>query len=569
MKIVTKIDDFLEQDRNIIFLSAIFLLIIALPLLILGGNAPYDVWDNLDSNVVGRKLMADSNLFFVGNYTSVPQIMSGVPRVSLGSELNLFILLAKVFSPAESLAVNRFLQIMIGFFGMFLLCRHYIIKNNGALPAAIVAILFAILPFWSSGCLSIAMQPLVLFSFLRIRDNKHKKWDWVILAVYPVVSSLVVFGFFFFCFLFVFFCRDWLKNRRINWLLFTALLVLSVLSIVTQYREILCLFADNGFVSHRTESTRAQAIMSFSKCMESAKEYFLQGQNHSSSNHYLIWWFCASFVFFKLLITEKINKKIIILLLIIAAICLFSNLLHWKPLHAIVNTISVFQLFNIERFYTLFPILWFIVFAYTINEIPKHQYTLCFFALIFIVQLQYSGKHDYTYNGLRKKYIYHIQDEKTMSFDEYYAENIFNDIKRTIGKPVDSYRVAALGIHPAQLLYNGFYTIDGYCANYDVKYKHLFGNLIRGELNRDKKLEIYFDKWGSRCYLFDDEVGKFGNYRANQTETSALDIDYDIMKQLNCRYIISSVKIENLGEHLRLQSEFQNDLWKIYLYEVI
>lgn len=156
--------NYIDKDRNVLLFSFLFLLIFSLPLLLLEGNIPYEVWDNLDSNVAWRKILIDNSLLFADSRQIVPQMMD-IPRSSLSGELNVFILLAKIFSPATSLGINRFIEIMIGFIGMFLLCRKYITKDNSALPAAITAILFAILPFWSSGCLSIAAQPLVLYSF--------------------------------------------------------------------------------------------------------------------------------------------------------------------------------------------------------------------------------------------------------------------------------------------------------------------------------------------------------------------------------------------------------------------
>ena len=138
MKFWNKIVILLDKNRNVIVLSFLFLLAFSLPLLLLGGNIPYDIWDNLDSTVVWRKILIDNHLIFANSYQLIPQMMD-VSRFSLGGELNLLVLLAKIFSPATSLGVNRFLQIMIGFIGMFLLCRKYIIRNcNRVFPVAVV-----------------------------------------------------------------------------------------------------------------------------------------------------------------------------------------------------------------------------------------------------------------------------------------------------------------------------------------------------------------------------------------------------------------------------------------------
>jgi hypothetical protein len=187
--------------------------------------------------------------------------------------------------------------------------------------------------------------------------------------------------------------------------------------------------------------------------------------------------------------------------------------------------------------------------------------------ILFFLQLGYSIFNDYSYRALLKRNILCIDTKKDPTFNEFYSPALFQDIIQYIGKPVDSYKVGALGFHPAVLLYNGFYTIDGYVANYELKYKHLFGKLIQEELNKNKEIENYFYSWGSRCYIFDDQIGKF-NIQSDIAETESLDLNYEILKSMNCQYIISCVKIENLGEHLILQSIFENKMWTIYLYNV-
>ena len=558
-----------DNEKLIISFSFFFLVLLSLPLFILGGDCPYLPWDSLDCAVAWRKVLVDNNILFATNYTIIPQVMSGVPRASLGSELSLLMFLAYIFPSAYSLAVNRFLQIMIGFLGMYLLCRKYLIKNHTPIASVVVALLFAILPFHTDGCLSIAMQPLILYSFLRIRDKKHKIWDWLVIAIYPFCSIFITWGFFFIFFLFVIFCLNLLKNKKINWNLFAALAVLLILGLITQYREILVVFTDNGYVSHRTESTREQAVLfSFKEVLSKAKTFFFHGQGHVPSNHYYILYFIILFIIFRYIIIQKMNRRIIVLLTAFITICFYASITKWQPVFNIVYNIHIFRLINIERFYSLFPLLLFIIFAYTLNDIPRFKYSLLLFILIFGIQLHYSLKNDYTYYGLWKKYI--RNSNISLTFNEFYSEDLFKNIKMSIGIPTDSYRVAALGFHPSVLFYNGFYTIDGYLNNYNLKYKHLFGELIRKELDKNNRLQIYFDKWGNRCYLLDDENGFwFGGYRTPNTRTTSLDVRYDILNNLNCQYIISCVEIENLNNSLELQNIFENNVYKIYLYKVI
>ena len=564
MIILDKTKNFWDTDRNIFVLSFLFLLVISLPLLLLGGNVPYTVWDNLDSNVVWRKLIIENHLIFADNNTIIHQMMD-VPRSSLGGELNLFVLLAKIFPSAVSLGVNRFLQIMIGFIGMFLLCRKYIIVDKRALFAAIVSILFAILPHWSSGCLSVAAQPLVVYSFLRIRDRESTIWNWIVIVLYPFVSSFIVFGFFFYVLLFAIFCFDWYKSKKIHLSLFFALLVLSILSIVAEWRNIMAFFVETSFISHRTEF--APVFLSFGATIKEFIVYCIYGQPHAPSKHFVILFVSIVIFFYSWLKYKKPNLKLTTVLMLFFFIAGFASIEKWTPVKYALTSVSFLRMFQIDRFYTLFPLISFTVFAFAMNEIIRIKYNRLLLFVLFSVQILFSLKTDYTYSGLIKRTI-GVEDKNVVTFNEFYSESLFDDIKKHIGKPENSYKVAALGFHPAVLQYNGFYTIDGYCVNYDVNYKHKFGKLIAGELEKNKENALYFNTWGSRCYIFDDEA-KLSVYKSDIIETKSLDLNYDILRSLNCQYIISSVQIKNLEEHLNLQSMFENKTWVIYLYKVI
>lgn len=557
--------NYIDKDRNVLLFSFLFLLIFSLPLLLLEGNIPYEVWDNLGSNVAWRKILIDNSLLFADSRQIVPQMMD-IPRSSLSGELNVFILLAKIFSPATSLGINRFIEIMIGFIGMFLLCRKYITKDNSALPAAITAILFAILPFWSSGCLSIAAQPLVLYSFLRIRNKENTSLDWIVLILYPLASSLIIYTFFFYVLLFALFCVDWYKSKKINLPLLLTLITLSAISLLAEWRNVLAFFATNDFISHRTEFNTA--YLSIKEVINRFITFCLYGQNHASSNHLIIFTVSIFMFFYSWFKYKKLNIKFAIGILLFFTIAAFANIIHWIPIKSSLSSVTFFKMFQIDRFYSLFPLLTFIIFAFAANEIIKVKYGKLLLFTLFTIQILFSVKNDYTYSGLIKKSIGR-NNEKTITFDEFYSVSLFKDIKKFIGKPENSYKVAALGLHPATLQYNGFYTIDGYCNSYDINYKHRFGKLIAKELEENKENEQYFNTWGSRCYIFDNEAGKFNTYRSMITKTKSLDLDYDILKSMNCQFIISSIEIINQGQHLDCVSVFENKTWKIYLYKVI
>ncbi len=165
------------------------------------------------------------------------------------------------------------------------------------------------------------------------------------------------------------------------------------------------------------------------------------------------------------------------------------------------------------------------------------------------------------------------RNSKAPTFRQFYAVKQFADIRETIGLPMNEYRVASIGLHPAIAQYNGFYTLDTYNNFYPLSYKHRFRQIIAKELDKNAKLKTYFDTWGGRCYIFADELGKKYDYRKNsKKKIRHLQLDTKIFKDMGGRFLFSSVPIMNASANrLRLLNVFdnRNSAWRIYVYEAI
>ena len=133
------------------------------------------------------------------------------------------------------------------------------------------------------------------------------------------------------------------------------------------------------------------------------------------------------------------------------------------------------------------------------------------------------------------------------------------------------YRVAHLGISPAPALMHGFYTVDGYSNNYPLEYKHRFRQVIARELDKNEYTRLYFDQWGSRCYLFNAATGNAWMLGKNtQVVYERLDFDMEALRQLGCDYIFSCGIIQNaeeLGLSLLGYFETESSYWGVWLYE--
>jgi hypothetical protein len=156
---------------------------------------------------------------------------------------------------------------------------------------------------------------------------------------------------------------------------------------------------------------------------------------------------------------------------------------------------------------------------------------------------------------------------------QFYAEELFEEIKEHIGLPQKEYRVASIGIHPAISQYNGFYTLDTYNNFYPLSYKYDFRKIIEKELAKNKRIRKYFDKWGGRCYIFTSQLGKrYMIKKDSKRHLKNLELNTDVFKEMGGRYIFSALPIDNAEENqLSLVKVFESktSAWKIYLYKTL
>jgi hypothetical protein len=157
------------------------------------------------------------------------------------------------------------------------------------------------------------------------------------------------------------------------------------------------------------------------------------------------------------------------------------------------------------------------------------------------------------------------------SYREFYSPDLFKKIRDYIGKPSETYRVVSIGLHPAVSLYNGFYTLDGYFPNYPLAHKKAFRKIIAGEIKKSKGIQIVFDDYGGRCYIFSTELELSNSlYIKNKNGViKNLDFNTQAFFEMGGRYIISSVEVKNYRENnWELLKVFEDNTspWRIFLY---
>lgn len=613
-----------DYKYEIISISIIFIYLC--PYLVLGESIPVLIHDNLDAQFIWYDVLIKSGNVFSPSSTIVENIMNGIRRGSLGSEFSILMFLFYIFKPFNVYLINAFLIHYIAFIGMYLLLKTHLIKGSkNAIIYTGAALCFAILPFWPVGGLSIAGQPLVLFAMLNIRSKRSSYLDWLIIIFVPFYSYFV-FSFLFFLFgATMLFIYDLINQKRINFPFFYSISLMSIVYAIVEYRLIIDTFISKSFVSHRTEF----GLWSYgiSETLNKIIGNFIYGQYHAHSipghvilpiiivgiilllfrkkfNEKIFFLFLTGFVsssiLFKnakvygltlilllvLLITIKlfilaqktlrlknnpkgINENLFLYLLIgLLGISIFYGIYNWNIFDPIKNNILYLKIFQFDRFYILQPIVFYILFSLSLYFIfTKVSWKILrpniVIGGILILQILILFSVSSHYSPL-------IRNIDSPSYSSFFAEDLFNNIKKDIGKSPEDYRVINIGFHPSVSLYNGFYTLDGYVSNYDIEYKHQFRKLMERELEKNQEQKRYFDEWGSRCYFFVAELPEIMYTKDSNAKVTNLEMNTSLFKQMGGEFILSAVEITNYSENdLIFINTYEDNvsIWKIYLYE--
>jgi hypothetical protein len=256
-------------------------------------------------------------------------------------------------------------------------------------------------------------------------------------------------------------------------------------------------------------------------------------------------------------------------LLVLAGLAVFSGFYPWLVSWGQTRW-PVLGFFNSGRFYFLTPLLYFLLLALAVRELPRRWQAIVV-GLQLLIGLGMNGEW---VNNLRE--LAGRPRQHDPNYAAYVAPGLFQQIQDSIrhqtGLAPRQYRVACLGMAPGVAQLNDFYTLDSYQNYYPLAYKHQFRPLIVGELAKSPMLKNYFDAWGSRCYLFSAELGRDFQVSALQHRV-VLDFAFNapLFRQMGGRYILSAAQLANPARSgLRLAGIFERPdaYWRIWLYEV-
>jgi hypothetical protein len=587
---------------------------------LISGNLHVPVYDNLDSNVVWYKILSESGKLFAENNSMIPNMLNGLPRSSYGSEFDLLLWLYVFFSPKIAYILNEFLTHLVAFFGMYLLLSRYFIVGHSPYRYLFIylgTIYFAILPFWTGAGITTASLPLTTYVLLDIHYRRDKFWHWIYLFLLPFYSSFVLLYMFYIIYGGIFLGIVSLKNHKVDWRLFNALLLLCVLFLLKDYRLIYSMFFDSTYISHRTEFDvffNANALETYRLTLVK----FLQGhiphaqglqqlylipisvialtlslvpRRFTHRESMLLWtiillsfaaniWYdllvnrYSLFLIFLLslllILTKNRHSPLAWTFLVILLIDTFSSLFQYHGLKWLTEYLPLLKSLNFVRFYFIEPMLLAVLLIYSLNVfINKLSYTPTFALLFLMVQFSFSLDQSPYQTKIIRDYL---------SFEEYYDPSLFDKIKKDLHKefsqkPLSEIHVINYGIEPAVALYNGLYTVDGYSTNYPLSYKKLFrktqDNILDLPIMAGNR-ELY-DHWGSKVYLVgvDSRVQTYNYYRNSTISPLPLNASIEGICALGTDVLISSHPLKGIEKKpIKLIHTYRGHFWTIWLYRL-
>lgn len=596
-----------------IILSFVFMI----PFFILGTDSIVTYHDQLDGELLNYILAAK---YFFTDIRIYPEIMNGLPAAGAVPPAPFFVLFYMIFKPFTAFMLSQWVLYLMGFLGMYLLLCELTDREFISFG---VAVIFMLLPFYPVYGLCIPGQPLFFYAVLSLyrketgdlsitqpeplsRNEKRlfrkpRTFSYYLLILfYGAASSPVLVGFACLLVLGIFAVSKSIaairqKNRIpvSPWLSLGTLLVTYLVCNFNLVKQVL--FPGSTYVSHKTE-----LVLAPQDAFSNFKDIFGTGLSYAQSYHTVLFFLIALCLLLyagrvtaQALSKNKRTGTIRTLfvraawtLLCILILCLFAVFYHGNFVTALRNASDgLLKTFNLDRVCWLLPTAWCILAAHLLtfvavyfesghNPVSRLKSiirqgiiwgTLCLWGITVLSHSALRPNIAKLANG---------GDYYALDWDNFFAEDIFRQIDEAIGKPKESYRVASIGIYPAAAAYNGFYCLDGYSNNYPLAYKHVFRELIEGELEKNDYVRMLFDTWGNRCYITTAEQANYYTFEKKWNSVIYdLDLNRAVLEELNCQYVFSAAYLMNAEENglsLLHETPFETEgsWYHIYVYEV-
>ena len=562
----------------------LFFLLFALvftPFLILGEGSIFEYHDQLDESMMNIVLTARH----LGEGLDVlPEMMGGINASGLQPSAVLFVPLYCILPTFWAFLVQYAVCFAAAFLGMYFCVKEL---TGSSILAVTAAGCFCMLPLYPIYGLSEMGIPMVLYAFLRLWKKKAPWISLVLVVFFGLTSHLVCTGYVVLAFWGMALVITWLRRRKgSKWLVAAFCLLLGVYVIVNRSLFVDLLFSRSSYASHREE------IVNYAQPFwETVKSVFLQSAQHAASQHQYLILPIVLLLVIGAFCLKRLSQKTRVRywmavggFALLVAIALFYGLCKSQLIVDLKNSSDGFlRYFQAERFYWLYPAGWYLEFALCFSlwwGDPGRKLSgirqsallkVLVLVMVLLPTLQLLKVNSFLYMNINQ-----INNGSNVtgyiSWESYYAEDLMQELEGVIGRDMTTYRVAHLGICPAPALMHGFYTVDGYSNSYSLEYKHRFRQVIARELEKNEQTRLYFDEWGSRCYLFNSLSGNAWMIgKKDNMVYERLDFDMEALRDLGCEYLFSCGEIGN-AEELEIQFmgyyETESSYWGVWLYRL-
>jgi hypothetical protein len=238
--------------RNyLMFGSSLVLLLYFIPFIIYGESSPILIYDNADSFIIWQVILAKYGFLFGSDQGIIYSIMGGVPLWTLDTEYSIITLLFSKFSPFLAYLLNLIFIHLIGYIGMYLLLSNFFIPNKNKFISYGVALCFALIPFWPQNGIGVSGLPLIIYIFLKFRENNYNLIYLLIILLFPFYSSFAYIGIPLLIGLFLIWIYDIIVKKQFNIVFILALILITVIYSIVEHQLLLNILLNHDFISVR------------------------------------------------------------------------------------------------------------------------------------------------------------------------------------------------------------------------------------------------------------------------------------------------------------------------------
>lgn len=561
---------------------ALYVLVVACYILICGEDIYIQVHDNLDSNIVWYKMLKDHHLFW--SQDALVPFLGGVSRNMMPSQMLVYTWLYMIFPTFYAFVIGDVVKVLLAVGGSVYLARsicgeqYYQYRNI----VILCGFIYGLMPVFPTSGFAFASLSLLLGLLYNLYSKNNKRL-LIALFFYPLLSQLALFGVFICGFLVLFLILDWIVRRKPAWRMFGGVCVLASGYCVTEYRIFYYMLMSN---EPSIKFSLIQNYWSIGEALNRALTVFREGHYHSESMHqYVIFYVCCMGLLGINLYYIKRGKALQCIkdranwvMLWIVVNCLLYGFDKYEPIKNLIGIIiPKLRNFSLARALWLNPFLWSLLFCIILCRLAQKNWRKFSYVLIglqIVLFMVYTPGYA-SYNHLAMNFCNRIYqrtgielpgtDQKALTYQEFYSEDLFATIKEEIGYAGEF--SIAYGMHPAVLNYNTIATLDGYCSVYPQSYKQRFRELLEPELALNEEEKDFFDRNGIRAYIYGIEYSPIADLGVSEAD---IHINSEKFTQMGGKYIFSRVKISNAEElGFNALGVYQNDAspYTIYVYE--